>query len=110
MATSLSLKPVEKQQTQLVVRFYSNQCHVKSAVVVSARRIGSAMNRFYTKQTKILGPKNFRISFFLKVPKKLFVAQISFFLKVPKKLFVAQEINLEESLIFRGEYSVFPNT
>ena len=86
---------MDQQQTQLVVRFYSNQCHVKSAVVVSARRIGSAMNRFYTKQTKILGPKNFRISFFL---------------KVPKKLFVAQKINLEDILIFGGEYSVFPNT
>ena len=95
MGTSLSLRSADQQQAQLVVRFYSNQCYVKSAVVVSARRIGSAMNRFHTKQTKILGPKNFRISFFL---------------KVPKKLFVAQKINLEDILIFGGEYSVFPNT
>ena len=52
------------------------------------------MNRFYTKQTKIYG--NFRIWFFL---------------KDPKKLFVAQKINLEDTLIFEGEYSLqFPKS
>ena len=50
------------------------------------------MNRFYTKQAKIYG--NFRIWFFL---------------KDPKKLLVAQKINLEDTLIFGGEYSMFPN-
>ena len=43
------------------------------------------MSRFYTKQTKIFGPKNFHIWIFL---------------KVLKKLFVAQKINLEDTLIF----------
>ena len=50
------------------------------------------MNRFYTKQTKIYG--NFRMRVFL---------------KDLEKLFVAQKINLEDTLIFGGEYSLFPN-
>ena len=48
---------------QLAVRFYPRWCYVRSGVDVSARRIGTAMNRFYTKQTKIFGPKN-QIDFF----------------------------------------------
>ena len=79
-------------RSALAVRFFSRWCYVRSGVGVSARRIGLAMNRFYIKQTKIYG--NFRIWFFL---------------KDPKKLLVAQKINLEDTLIFRGEYRVFPN-
>ena len=60
-------------RSALAVRFFSRWCYVRSGVGVSARRIGLAMNRFYTKQTKIYG--NFRIWFFLKDPKKLLVAQ-----------------------------------
>ena len=74
----------DQQQRQLAVRFYSRCCCVSSGVIVSARRMGLAMNRFYTKQTKIFGP-NFHIWIFL---------------KVLKKLFVAQKINLEDTLIF----------
>ena len=79
-------------RSALAAKCFSRWCYVRSGVGVSARRIGLAMNRFYTKQTKIYG--NFRIWFFL---------------KDPKKLFVAQKINLEDTLIFGGEYSVFPN-
>ena len=47
--------------TSLVFRW----CYVRSGVVVSIRRIDSAKNRFYTKQSKIFfGPKNFHIWFF----------------------------------------------
>ena len=56
------------------------------------------MNRFYTKQTKIYG--NFRI---WKIYGNFRI------LKDPKKLFVDQKINLEDTLIFGGEYSMFPN-
>ena len=76
----------------LVVRFFSRWCYVRSGVGVSARIIGLVMNRFYTKQTKIYG--NFCIWFFL---------------KDLTKLFVAQKTNLEDTLIFGGEYRVFPN-
>ena len=48
---SLSVRPVDQQQRQLAVSFYLRWCYVRSGVGVSARRIGSAMNRFYTKQT-----------------------------------------------------------
>ena len=68
-------------------------CKVRS-LVVSARRIGSTMNMFYTKQTKLFGPKTFVFDFCLKVPKKLSVAQM---------------IKLEDTLIFGREYSVLPN-
>ena len=74
-SSSLSVRPVDQQRRQLAVRFYSRCCYVKSGVSVSARRIGSAMNRLYTKQTKHFGPNNFCIWFFLKVRKKLFVSQ-----------------------------------
>ena len=94
MGISLSIRPVDQQQRQLAVSFYCRWCYVGSGVVVSARRVGSAMNRFYTKQTKIFGPENICICFFL---------------KVSEKLFVAQKINLKETLIFGGEYSIFPN-
>ena len=46
---SLSVKPVDQQQRQLAVRFYSWWYHKGSGVGVSARRIASAMNRFYAK-------------------------------------------------------------
>ena len=47
--------------TSLVFRW----CYVRPGVVVSIRRIDSAKNRFYTKQSKIFfGPKNFHIWFF----------------------------------------------
>ena len=47
--------------TSLVFRW----CYVRSGVVVSIRRIDSAKNKFYTKQSKIFfGPKNFHIWFF----------------------------------------------
>ena len=75
MGISLSVRPVDQQRRQLAVRFYSRWYYVRSGVGVSARRIRSATNRFYTKQTKILRPKKFRIRFFEKNPKKLFVAQ-----------------------------------
>ena len=39
----------------------SRSCYVRSGVSASARRIGLAMNRFHTKQTKIFRPKNFCI-------------------------------------------------
>ena len=91
---SLSIRPVDQQQRQLAVSFCCRWCYVRSGVIVSARKVGSAMNRFYTKQTKIFGPENICICFFL---------------KVSKKLFVAQKINLKETLIFGGEYSIFPN-
>ena len=81
---SLSLRPVDQQRRQLAVRFYSRWYYVRSGVGESARGIIWAMNRFYTKQTKIFGPKYFRIWFFL---------------KVLKKLFVVQKINLEDTLI-----------
>ena len=46
--------------TSLVFRW----CYVRPGVVVSIRRIDSAKNRFYTKQSKIFfGPKNFHIWF-----------------------------------------------
>ena len=77
---------VDQQQRQLAVRFYPRWCYVRSGVGVLAWWIGLAMNRFYTRQTKIFGPKNFRIWFFL-----------------------PQKINLEDTLIFGGEYSMFPN-
>ena len=40
---------------------YSRWYYVRSGVGVSARRIGSAMNRFYNKQSKIFRPLNFHI-------------------------------------------------
>ena len=61
---SPSIRPVDQQRRQLVVKFYPRWCYVRSGVGVSARRIKFAMNRFYTKQTKIFGPKNFHICFF----------------------------------------------
>ena len=68
------------------------QDYIRSEVSVSARRITSAMNRFFTKQTKMFEPKDFS------------------YLKNPKKLFVAQKINLENTLIYgAGEDSIFPN-
>ena len=82
---SLSVRPVDQQRMQLVVNFCSQQYNVRSGVGVSARRIGSAMNRFNTKQTKIFGQK-----------------KIDFLKKNPKKLFVAQKINLEDTLIYGG--------
>ena len=45
---SLSVRPVDQQRRQLPVRFYPTWCYVRSGVDVSARRIGSAMNRFNT--------------------------------------------------------------
>ena len=54
------------------------------------RESGLAMNRFYTKQTKIFRPKKFVFDI----------------IKVLKKLFVAQKINLEDTSIF-GEYIVY---
>ena len=44
-----------------------------------------AVNRFYTKQTKLFGPKNFCILFFQKVLMNFF--------------FVAQKKNLEDTLV-----------
>ena len=71
------------------MRFYSRY-YVRSGVGVSARRIGLAMNKFYTKETK-----NFPILCFI---------------NDPKKLFVAQKINLEDSQSTEeGEDSAFPN-
>ena len=70
MGISFLVIPVDQQRRHLAVRFYSRWYYVRSGVGVSARRIGSAMNRFYTKQTKIFRPKTFRILFFLKVPTK----------------------------------------
>ena len=67
------------------MRFYSRWYYVRSGVGVSARRIGSAMNRFYAKQTKIFEQKSYHLSFFL---------------NVPRKLFNAQKINLEDILIY----------
>ena len=87
MGISLSVRPVDQQQGQLAVRFYSRWCYVKLGVGVLAMRIRSTRNRFYTKQTKIFEPKNYCILFFL---------------KVPKKLVVAQKINLEGTLIYGG--------
>ena len=40
---------------------YATWYYVTSRVSISARRIGLTMNIFYTKQTKIFGPKNFLI-------------------------------------------------
>ena len=87
MGISLSVRPVDQQRRQLAVSFYFRCYYVGSGVGVSTRRIGSAMNRFYTMQTKIFVPKNL------------------FFLKVPTKLFVAQKINLDDakkSSVFRN--------
>ena len=60
-------------------------CKVRFGLL--ARKIESAMNRFYTKQIKIYGLKNFYIWFFL---------------NVPKKVFISQKINLGDSLIYGG--------
>ena len=84
---SLSVRTVTQQWKQLAVRFYSRWYYGRSGVRVSAGRIRLAMNRFYTKQTKIFRPKNLHIWFFL---------------KVLKKCFVAQKVNLEDTVIYRG--------
>ena len=89
-----SVRPVDQQRRQLAVRFYPRWCYVRSGVVVSARTIGSTMNSFYNKQTKLFGPKKFVFDFCV---------------KVPKKIFVAQKIKLEDTLIFGREHSVLPN-
>ena len=60
---SLSVRPVDQQRRQLAVRFYPRWWYVRSRVGVSAGRIGFAMNRFCTKQTKIFGPKTFIFDF-----------------------------------------------
>ena len=75
MGISLSVRPVDQQQRQLAVTFYCRWYYVGSGVGVSGRRTGAALNRFYTKQTKIFEPKNFRILLFLIFSTKLFVAQ-----------------------------------
>ena len=58
----------------LAVRFYSRWYYVGSGVGVSARRIGSAMNKFIPSRPKF-SEQNTCILLFLKVPTKLFVAQ-----------------------------------
>ena len=51
MGISLSVRPVDQQRRQLAERFYSKWYCVRSGVSVSARRIGSSMNRFYTNRS-----------------------------------------------------------
>ena len=84
MGISVSLRSVDQQGRQLAVRFYSRWYYVRSGVVVSARRIRSSHEQIYTKQTKIFGQKNYHLSFFV---------------NVPRKLFNGQKINLEDILI-----------
>ena len=54
---------VDQQRRQLALRFYSRWYYVRTGVGVSARRLGSAMNRYHTKQTKIFRPKIFLFIF-----------------------------------------------
>ena len=61
----LSVRPVNQRRRQLTVRFYPRWCYVRSEVGVSARRIGLAMNRFYTKQNKIFRAKKLLYLIFL---------------------------------------------
>ena len=59
-----SVKRVDQERRHQPVRFYPRWTVVRSGVRVSARIIELAMNRFYTKQTKIFGLKNFRTFIF----------------------------------------------
>ena len=93
-----SLSQVDQQQRQLAVRFYSRWYYVRSGVGVSGTRIGSGMNKFNTKETKIFRPKNFHIFGFLKAPVKLFVYLVVVYWRRTGNLYGDVHLRLHNSL------------
>ena len=86
---SLSVRPVDQQGRQLAVRFYPRWCYVRSGVysVYQLGESGRAWTDFIPSRPKFSDQKSVTSDFFL-----------------------SHKINLEDTLIFGGEYSVFPET